>query len=264
MAEEMIVESDEAEDWESDEAIAEAEAEDTAEDIGERARRWRGQRGRPVPVSSFRRMPGVRGIALRRADGTVQNLRFPSRVATAAATNSGLAKQEIARRALGERLDLLEQRLWGQQKKDTSAAGVVTLLVGGGLTAWGVFQASKKTTGSMWGNWANETSSTMAAVTSVSQIATSGAKLAINGRYHRSGFGIAADVFAAAQLAAFAFGSLYLPKPMIGVEDRAALQAAQAEKKLKPDHRYLAIKEGEEYETFEDSTKTVVYRLVNR
>ena len=259
MAEEMIEnapwESDEAEDWESDEAFAESE--DSAEDIGERARRRRRR-------SHYRPGRGVRGLALRSPDGRVRNLPFPTRLATAVETNRGLATQEVARRALDQRLDRLETRVRAQQKNDSSATGVVALLIGGGLAAWGAYEASKKSTGSRLGNWASQDSTKMAAVTSVSQIATSGAKLAINGRYHRSGFGIAADTFSVAQLAAFALASLYQPKPLIAVADLDALVREQVAGTLKADHRYLTIDTGDEYDTFEDSTRTIVYRRVNR
>jgi len=260
MAEAMMLEnvpweSDEAEDSESDEAIAEAE--DTAEDIGER---WPFRRRRRR--SHFRPGRGVRGIALRGQDGRVRNVPFPTKLATAEETNRGLANQEVARRALDERLDRLETRFRVQQKNDSSVTGLVAMLIGGGLSAWGAYKASQKPPGSMFGKWADETPTQMAAVTSVAQIATSGAKLAISGRYHRSGFGIAADAFSVAQLAAFAFGSLYKPRPMIAVTNLAALQKEQTAKTLKLDHRYLVIDTGDEYDILEDSTKTVVYKRV--
>jgi len=169
------------------------------------------KRGRRRRRSHYRPGRGVRGIALRGKDRRVRNVPFPTKLATAENTNRGLANQEVARRALDERLDRLETRFRVQQKKDSSASGLVALLIGGGLTAWGAVEAGNKSTRSTLVNWASENSTKMAALTSVSQIATSGAKLVINGRYHRSGFGVAADAFAAAQLAAFAFGSLYQP-----------------------------------------------------
>src|SRR5215470_8837689 len=95
-------ESDEAEYWESDEAIAESD--ESAEDIGERVRRRRGSR-RP-----FQPARGVQGIAVRDQAGGVRNLAFPKRLATAAETNRGLANQEMARRELAERLDRLEAK----------------------------------------------------------------------------------------------------------------------------------------------------------
>jgi hypothetical protein len=204
MIEDVAWESDEAEDWESDEALAEAE--DSAEDIGERARRRRRRR------RYYRPGRGVQGIAVRGQDGRVRNVPFPTKLATAAETNRGLANQEVARRALEERLDRLEARFRVQQKNDSSASGLVTLAIGGGLTAYGVIQAAKKTTGSRLGNWVAEDSTWMATLVSVTQIATSGAKLVINGQYHRSGIGIAADILAAAQIATYAFGSLYKPQ----------------------------------------------------
>lgn len=254
MADEMIEslpwESDEAEDWESDEAFAESE--DSAEDIGERARRRRRRR------SHFRPGRGVRGIAVRGQDGATRNLSFPARLATAAETNRGLASQELARRALDERLDRLETRMRAQLKNDAAATGIVALLIGGGLAAWGAYEASKKATGSTLGNWASANSTKMAALTSVSQIATSGARLAINGRYHSSGFGLAADAFSAAQLAAFALGSLYQPKPTRTVADMKALQAGP----LELDARYVTIDNGNEFVTFADASGKTAFKRV--
>src|SRR5262249_38600005 len=54
----------------------------------------------------------------------------------------------------------------------------------------------------------------MATVTSVSQLATTGARMLVNGRYPRSGIGIAADAFAAVQIAGFTLASLQQPKPV--------------------------------------------------
>ena len=83
MAEEMMLEnfpfeSDEAEDWESDESFAESD--ESAEDIGERTRqrgRRRGQYARGVR--------GVRGMTVRGPEGP-RNLQFPAKLATAAET----------------------------------------------------------------------------------------------------------------------------------------------------------------------------------
>lgn len=258
MADEMIEsvawESDEAEDWESDEAIGESE--DSAEDIGERARRRRLRRR-----THYRPGRGVRGLAVRGQDG-VRKVSFPTPLATAAETNRGLASQEVARRALDERLDRLETRMRAQVKNDAAAGGIVALLIGGGLSAWGAYQAAKKPSGFKLGNWANESATTMGALTSVSQIATSGAKLAITGRYHRSGFGIAADAFSAAQLAAFALGSLYQPKETRTVKNLAALVLDQTANKLVLDTRYVTLDTGDEYETFADPTGAVAFRRV--
>lgn len=203
MTEEMIFESDEAEDWESDEAIAEAE--ESVEDIGERARRRRRR-------SRYRPGRGVQGISLRGADGGVRKIQFPTKLATANETNRGLANQEVARRAVEERVDRLETKFRVQQNKDSSASGLVSLILAGGLSAWGAIKSADKSTGNRWGDWAGLNLTQMAALTSVSQLSTSGAKLAVNGRYNRSGLGIAADLFAAAQLTAFAIASLYTPE----------------------------------------------------
>ena len=214
MAEESVMlestwESDEAdEDVEADEAIIEAE--DSAEDIGERARRRRrmGRRARGYrPV----RTP-VRGITV-----GGRKMPFPKPLATAEDTNRGLATQEVARRDVERRVDLLEQRLKVQRKHDTSATGIVSLLLGGGLSAWGAYQASQKSSTSMLGGWADQEATKMAAVTSVSQIAMSGTKAALHGGYHRNAFGIAADAFSVVQLAAFAFGRLHKPRTTLTV-----------------------------------------------
>jgi len=219
MAEEMILEtvpweSDEAEDWESDEAIeaieAIAEAEDTAEDIGERRpARWRRRRR-----SRYRPGRGVQGLKLRGPEGTVRNIPFPRKLATAAETNRGLARQELGRRALEGRLDQIETRFRAQQKNDSSAAGVVTLLIAGGLTAYSFMKASQKTGGeSFSGKWVSEDTAKMATVASATHIATTGAKWLTYGRYHWSGVGMAADAFATAQVAGFAIASLFQPAP---------------------------------------------------
>ncbi len=216
MAEEMIEdftgESDEALDTETDEAIAEAE--DSAEAVRDRSR-WRGQRR----GSSYRPVSGVQGITLRNQDGRVRNVPFPTKLATVAETNRGLATQEVARRALDERLDRLEARSRLQPKKDSSVTGLVSLAIGVPLTAIGVFQAAKQPAGTRLGSWASREVTRIAAVTSATQLATSAAKLAFNYRYPRSGFGIAADAFAAIQLTVFVFGSLQTPDVIQEVQD---------------------------------------------
>ena len=224
MIEDADWESDESEDWESDEAIAGAD--DSVEDIGERARQRKRQ---PSYWPARRRVSGVQGVRMRGQDGTVRNLSFPTKLATAAETNRGLANQELARRALAERLQRLEARSRTLLKNDSSVSGLVTLAIGGSLAGFGAIQAGKKVGGSTLQKWAAETSTKTAAVLSATQLATSGAKLLINRRYHRSGIGIAADVFSAAQLAAFAFGSLHEPDPIPrGVDDKADAEALKA------------------------------------
>ena len=213
MAQEMMLEdfpfeSDEAEDWETDESFAESD--ESAEDIGERARR---RRNRFQPAA--RNVRGVRGVRLRGPNG-VQNVPFPSKLATVAETKRGLGTLE-------GRLDRIESRVRGQQRNDSSVAGIVTLLLGGGLSVWGAVVASRESSGFTFGHWAKQLPSQMAAMTSVSQIATSGAKLAIHRQYPKSGLGIAADAFAVAQIAAFAFGSLYKPENIKFVADEAAI-----------------------------------------
>src|SRR5262249_40735434 len=97
-------------------------------------------------------------------------------------------------------------RLRVQQKSDVSATGLVTLVIGGGLTFWGAARASQQ--GFTFHKWADENPTKIAALVSATQLATTGAKLAMTGHYSRSAFGTTADAFAVAQLAAFAFGSL--------------------------------------------------------
>lgn len=235
MAEEVVLEgfdpeSDEADEfWESDEAFIESE--DGAEDIGERARRRR-RRRRP-----FRPGRGVRGMTVRDADGRARNVAFPAKLATAEETNRGLASQEAARRALEGRLDRLETRNVGQQKQGASISGIVTLLLGGGLTALSLFKANQDTKGtdSVFRNWAGQETAKMATLSSVSQITTTGARMLVTGRYHRSNLGIAADAFAAAQVAGFALASLSkaappsAPVPVTNEAERLAIAPVLAE-----------------------------------
>jgi hypothetical protein len=203
MAEEMIEdftgESDEALDTESDEAIAEAE--DSTEAVSDRSRWRRQQRGSYRPLQR-----GVGGITLRNQQGLARTVPFPTKLATVSETNRSLATQEIARRALDVRLDRLEARFRVQQKRDSATSGLVSLAIGVPLVAIGVFQTSNDKGGATLSGWADKEATRIAAVTSATQLATSGAKLVINGRYHRSGIGIAADIFATAQIATFAFG----------------------------------------------------------
>ena len=237
-------ESDESEDWESDEAFEAVEsADDSAEDIGERVRRRKRQRG---TWPARRRVSGVQGVRMRGQDGTVRNLSFPAKLATAAETNRGLASQELARRALAERLQRLEAKAQGLQRNDSSVHGLVTLAIGGGLAGFGAIQAGKKVGGSGLQNWAAETSTKTAAVVSASQLATSGAKLVINGRYHRSRIGIAADIFAAAQLAAFTFGSLNEPEETQGANDKADAEVLKGGVRIGT--RFVTRDFGEEYQ----------------
>jgi hypothetical protein len=221
MAEEMIEdfagESDEALDTEADEAIAEAE--DSAEAVNDR---WRSRRR---PGGFYRPGRGVQGITLRNQDGRVRNVPFPTKLATVAETNRGLATQEVARRALDDRLDRLEARFRVQQKRDSSVSGVVSLAIGVPLTAIGVFHAANQPAGSRLGVWASQEVTKIAAVTSATQLATTAAKLAFNYRYSRSGVVIAADVFAALQLTVFAFGSMQTEDVIQEVPDIANAQA---------------------------------------
>ena len=225
MAEEMIEsvpwESEEAEYPESEEAVIEAEE---SEEAYRRPRRQK----RP-----FQPARGVQGITLRGRDGT-HNVQFPTKLATVAETNRGLASQELARRALGERLDRLETRFRSQQKKDVATTGVVALAIGGGLSAVGAFQVANETATPTSANestlfkWSRHEVTKMATVVSLTQLATSGAKLAFNGRYVRSGFGIAADAFSVLQIGLFTFGALQKPAPTPMLSTVPDISKAQA------------------------------------
>lgn len=211
MSEEMLLESapwesDESEDSESDEAFAESE--DSDEGFGES----RSSRRRLRRRNMLRRTLGVQGVKFRGPDGQVRNLPFPTKLATAAETNRGLASQEIGRRALEQRLDKLESGIRVQQKKDGAVSGSVYLAIGGGLTAWSLFRASQRPLGTPFlSSWVSEDTARMATLASTSQLVTSGAKWLINGQYHRSGVGIVADGVSVVQILGFAFGSLYSP-----------------------------------------------------
>jgi hypothetical protein len=249
-------ESDEAEDWESDESIAEAD--ESAEDIGERAR-WRRRRSGPAyarGVPAYAR--GVRGM--RTSSGPVA---FPARLATAAETNRGLATQELARRRLEEQFYDLERRDRLQQKSDISVSGLVTLLIGGGLTFWGVAQARQA--GFTFNSWANQQATQMAALVSATHLATSGAKLAVRGQYLSSPLGIAGDAFAIAQLAAFAFGAmpttgLGRPQPIVVGNKRDLEERLPT---LKPNDVVVTKEEHETWEIIADTVNNAnTYRHV--
>jgi hypothetical protein len=205
MAEEMIEsvpwESEEAEFGESEESI---EAE---ESVGDNRSRRRHRR-------PFQPQRGVQGMTLRGQDGRPRTLQFPAKLATVSETNRGLATQELGRRALDERLEKLEQKFRSQQKKDIATTGAVTLAIGAGLSAVGAFEVANHpappalATESTLKRWSNQDVTKMATVASLTQLATSGAKLAFNGQYIRSGFGIAADVFSVLQLGLFSYGAL--------------------------------------------------------
>ena len=216
MAEEMVENAP----WESEEAdYPESEEAIEAEESGE-AYRSRKRKSRP-----FKAQQGVKGMTLRSQDGRARTLQFPASLATVSETNRGLATQELGRRELDERLERLEQKFKSQQKKDVATSAVVTLALSGGLSTVGAFQVanevanqgtSSTSTNSALSDWAKKSVTKMATVASLTQLATSGAKLAFNGRYIKSGFGITADVFSVLQLGLFTFGSLQqTPKPSL-------------------------------------------------
>jgi hypothetical protein len=217
MAKQMILESwesDEAQDWEADEAIAESD--ESAEDIGEAARRRKG---------GYSPGRGIRGMTLSGPEGA-RKFSFPASVATTAETNRGLANQELARRSLEERLERFERRLRAQQKSELSATGLAFLAVGGGLTVWSLVKASEQ--GFTFNGWASQESAAGAAVLSANQLAATAARSAMTGGgYRHTTVSLAADIAALTQLAAFAFGNLYTPsgsgslfaKPPIVLDD---------------------------------------------
>lgn len=227
MIEDILMESDtgEAEEGdfgEMDDAFGEAE--DSADDLGESSRRRR----RAAARRYYRPSRGVTGMRLRGQDGKIRSLPFPTKLATAEETNRGLATQEVARRALAERLDRMELRLKSQQKKDAAASGLVTLFLGGGLATVGIVGASHDKGGLGLGTWAARKEADAAALVSLTQVATSGAKLAINGRYHRSGFGVAADIFSVGLIAVYSLGKFHKPKNTIAAHGQAEIKAALA------------------------------------
>jgi hypothetical protein len=165
---------------------------------------------------------------LRNQDGRIRNVPFPTKLATVEETNRGLAGQELARRALGNRLDQLETRFKLQQKRDTSITGSVALLLGGGLTALGAIEAAKQAGGATLNSWTAQSATQMATLVSVTQLATSGVKFAMNGRYHRNGIGMAADIFSLAQIATFAYGTYNQQPSYTPVADKKTADAAAA------------------------------------
>ncbi len=186
-------------DWDSDESFSDEIGEDV-EDIGEAKRK----RGRRQP--RYRRMQGVQGVKLQGQDGRPQTLKFPAKLATTEETNRALASQEMGQRELHEKLTRLEKQFGRQLKNDSSATGFVTLVTGGALTAYGAVNAAKAEENKLK-TWTNDNATKMASLVSATQLATSGAKLVVNGRYSRSGLGIAADVFSVGQLATWVFGT---------------------------------------------------------
>jgi hypothetical protein len=255
MAEQMTLEnypwdSDEAQDWEADEAIAEAD--ESAEDIGEAARR------RKIP-----RARGVRGITVQTASGP-RSLSFPQRLTTISETNRSSVNHELARRRLEERLERFEARSRALQKSDVAAAGVVTLALGGGLTLWGTVKASQQ--GFTFNGWANQDTTMAAALLSATQLATSTTKAAMGG-YLRSPLHIAADVFAATQLAAFVFGNLYTSSTPLWARPPIVLDNKQALDKqlqnMKPNDIVVTRDKHQTWQIIADTTNNNnAYRLL--
>jgi hypothetical protein len=195
-------------------------------------------------------------MTFRGPDG-VRNVSFPTKLATTAETNRGLATIE-------ERLNRFDARLRVQKKSDVSATGLVTLVIGGGLTVLGAVKASEQQ-GLTFNSWASQGTTQVATLVSATQLATTGAKLAMSGgHYTRSAFGIAADAFAVAQLAAFAFGrlatmSLQKSRPIVlaSVEDLNTKLP-----NLKPDDVIVTSHEHQTWEIVADSNNNNTYRRV--
>jgi hypothetical protein len=200
-------ESDEAFDTESDEAFdGEDAGEDAGEDFGEASRGRRGRGGR----SAYRPGRGVKGLSVPTSNGA-KKLAFPKPLATLEETNKGFANVDKARQLVAERLEKLEGKFKSTVKRDSAIIGTVTLGIGVPLTLWGAVQAHGITNpldGSRFREWAHLKKTDAVAVTSATQVITTSAKYLLDRRYHHSRMGIAADVFAAVQLAAYAVGHL--------------------------------------------------------
>jgi len=248
MIEDLMMESEtgetEGEFAEVDEGYDEAE-----EDLGEAWRRGRRRGSRPYygrsrPNYGRRRVNGVSGLKVPGRNGEMTSVPFPAKVATAAETNRALATHEVARHELEERLERLESRARTQPKRDAATSGLVTLALGGGLATWGVVEASNSG-GLSLGNWAKQTQADAAVVVSLAQLATSGAKVATNHRYIRSGFGIAGDVFAAGFVLLYSFGKLHQPATLTVVNRLEGLD--DAVKKGHVGDHYLVLENHSEY-----------------
>ncbi|MBV9359725.1 MAG: hypothetical protein JO023_29795 [Chloroflexi bacterium] len=277
---EDLMESDTGEfEGESEGEFAESEegfdeAEEGAEDLGEaaRRRRRRGQRryyGRSRPYPGYGRAPGtvngVGGLRVRGQNGQVTRLPFPAPLATAAETRRGLATQEVARRELEDRLSQLEARARRGPSRDASSSGLVTLALGGGLATWGLVEASKSGSGLSLGSWTKQTPTEAALVVSLTQLATSGARIATYHRYARSGFGITGDVAAAGFVLLYAFGALHQPHTVIDAQDPADIQRQLTS--AQPGDRFVIVKAGspdygDEYAVVLTSAGTKVVRKV--
>jgi hypothetical protein len=189
MAQEMTSEnvdweSDEA-DWESDEAIAESD--DSAE-------AWPWQRKK-------KRVRGIRGVAVRSADGTRRALApFPKPVALAEDTN----------RVLGA-LERRVNRVQTISANNSKVSGAVNLLIGGGLAVLAVAQVSQQQ-GSRFtlADLSDHPLFKISALIAAGQIATTGIKAAVHGGYQPTALGTGADVGATLLLGLFGFGRVQL------------------------------------------------------
>lgn len=200
-------ESDEAFDTESDEAFdGEDAGEDFGEDFGEASR---GRRGRSRQ-SAYRPGRGVKGFSVPTSNGA-KKLAFPKPLATLAETNKGFATVHKQTDLVAERLERLEGKIKNSVKRDSAIIGTVTLGIGVPLTIWGAVQAHgtpDSRFGGAFRTWAHLKKTDAVAVTSATQLITTSTKYLLDRRYHHSRMGIAGDVFAAVQLAAYAVGHL--------------------------------------------------------
>jgi hypothetical protein len=264
MAEEAILpwESEEAQDWESDDAFAEYD--ESAEDFGEAARR---RPRRYLPAPRYAPVGGVSGITVSSPAGP-RKIPFPEKVARAAETNRALATQERARQNVEYRLDRLQDRLRVQQRSDVSVNGIVTLIIGGGLTAVAVVGAAKASGGLTFNNYANQEAAKISTFASAGQLATTLAKSATSRHYTYSPLGVAGDFFAVAQIAAFAFGSLSTtskarsqPIKMV-IQNKDQIDGFVSKGTLQPSDFVVTSQDNKTWEVVTDSNNTTTFRQV--
>jgi len=258
MPEELMLESFPS--WESEEADpwgeSIAEAEDSAEDIGER---WPWQRKR-----QSRGVQGIRAIGVRSSDGAQRKVvPLPVNIATVPGVNRALANQEIAGRDLERKVNYLQRKFQAAGRNASNVSGAVTLIIGGGLTILALVEVSRQQGG--FGDWAKHDLTKVGAVVAAGQVATTGVKLAY-APYPGGAFGIAADIFSAVQLAAFGYGQLNLtptPPPIKTVDTLSALQNGKLSAYNIGDS-VVTTDDGKEYTIFTDASNNKAFRLVER
>jgi hypothetical protein len=258
MPEELMLESFPS--WESEEADpwgeSIAEAEDSAEDLGER---WPWER-----KQQRRRGRGVRGIVVRNSDGT---RKLPVSIAAAPDTNRALANHEIVSRDLERKVNYLQRKFQAAGRNASTVSGAVTLIIGGGLTLLALWEVSRQQGGFGLADWANHGATKAAAVIAGSQVAQTGIKLAF-APYPGGMVGITADIFSGLQLAAFGFGQLNpTPTPTTPkiVETLGDLKPKNGEDPLLPYSAgdIVVTKDtGREYRIFLDASNHKAFMLV--